>query len=178
MLTVTCAAYGGYCIFVACSCIFIGPLPYNLYYFMINQQQHHDNIFLVSLHGARSLMQRFDERNLIREMLTDISLEAWQQELPPELYCRVHHTHFLCLPLIERFEPDYDGHGGDAVLANGIKIRVSRQYLQQFHHARSSVLLLPCRSETIAESAEENPRNAGGGAEKSKKKVKPPNSTL
>ncbi len=147
---------------------------------MINRQQHHDNIFLVSLHGVRSLMQRFDERNRIREMVTDISLEAWQQELPPELYCRVHHTHFLCLPLIERFEPDYDGHGGDAVLANGIKIRVSRQYLQQFHHATQFRFASALQKRNHRRKRGRKPTKCGGGegAEKSEKKVKPPNSTL
>ena len=98
-------------------------------------QHFHDNVFLVSSRGTFSSVRRFDDRNHLWEMITDIPLETWHKELPEELYCRVHHTHFLCLPLVERFEADYDGHGGDAVLVNGLRIRVSRKYLQHFHRA-------------------------------------------
>jgi hypothetical protein len=114
-------------------------------------------------------MQRFDERNRIREMLTDISLEAWQQELPPELYCRVHHTHFLCLPLIERFEPDYDGHGGDAVLANGIRVRVSRQYLQRFHHATQFRFASAVQKRNYRRKRGRKPTGHGAGGQKKAK---------
>jgi hypothetical protein len=129
---------------------------------MINQH-FHDNIFLVSSRGTLSIVQRFDDRNQLWQMLTDISLETWQEELPEELYCRVHHAHFLCLPLVERFEADFDGHGGDAVFANGLRFRVSRTYLQQFHRATQ----FRFASAVQKRNYRRKQRKKTGGAEKS-----------
>jgi hypothetical protein len=88
-----------------------------------------------------TLLQHFSYRGELCTHVIECSLNDWEEMLSPktpneaETHCRVHRSHIVSLPFVADFDPDIDGHGGYAVLHNGIRLRVSRKYLQRFHAA-------------------------------------------
>lgn len=90
---------------------------------------------MVSADGERTAVSFFNSQRNMEEHWVNLQCDVWLKLMSPDLYCRIHRSHIIYLPLIEDFVADFDSHGGEIILENGKRYRVSRKYLPTFHEA-------------------------------------------
>lgn len=108
-------------------------------HFVVTKRDAADSL-MISAQGNRSVLRfftAFDDtaHDDTEERVTNFHFNDWLEIVPWDVYCRIHHAHIVHIPLIKDFVPDFDGHGGEIILKNGMRFRVSRKYLHSFHEA-------------------------------------------
>ncbi len=90
------------------------------------------------------------------------SIRQWSADFYHKMYCRVHRSHIINVGRVIAFEADADGHGGDAVLNNGRRFKVSRGYVEAFHNATDY------RFASAVQKRNRRRKRGGGGQKKQK----------